>query len=273
MSNPRHNAPAPDLRIVMTESLFAHEDHDSQRSIPLVERIRNEQWMINPPIVAPMDAHRFVILDGANRVHAFNELGYPHMLVQAASYDTGQVELSTWQHIVCNWSRAEFIESLVNLPEIHLFEGQDAHAIAHIIFRDGAILAVRSPVETTHERNAALRSVVRLYQQKAVLQRTALTEPDEIFPLHPDGIAVVLFPAYLPIDIVSAARHNAFLPAGVSRHIVHGRAVRVNYPIEQLRTDQISLREKNETLFSWMQEKLAQKRVRFYAESTYQFDE
>ncbi|MDL1900388.1 hypothetical protein FBR02_06425 [Anaerolineae bacterium CFX9] len=273
MSNPRHIAPAPDLRIVMTDSLFAHEDHDSQRSEPLIERMRTEQWMINPPIVAPMDAHRFVILDGANRAHAFRALGFPHILVQVASYESGQVELSTWQHIVCAWTPEEFTESLRNLPEIHLAEGQDAQAIAHIIFRDRRIYAVKAPVDTTHERNAALRAVVRTYQKQAVLQRTALIEPDEIFPLHPDGIAIVHFPEYQPSDIIAAARHDAFLPAGVSRHIVHGRAVRVNYPIEWLRDPDVSLREKNEALFQWMQEKLSQKRVRFYAESTYQFDE
>ncbi len=61
--------------------------------------------MINPPLVAPMDdGDQYVILDGANRVYAFSELDYPHILVQVASYDSGLVELSNWQHVVAGWS-------------------------------------------------------------------------------------------------------------------------------------------------------------------------
>jgi hypothetical protein len=174
------DAPVPDLRIVLTESLHPHEEFDTQRATPLIQRLREEAAMINPPIVAPIGASQFVILDGANRCHAFSLLEYPHILVQVTSYDSGYVELSTWRHIVSGWSKGEFIHYLSNLADVEMAEGQDSHAIAHILFRDQRIIALRAPVQNTHERNAVLRDVVQIYQKNATLYRTALSEPEDI---------------------------------------------------------------------------------------------
>ncbi|HLV33998.1 MAG TPA: hypothetical protein VKY59_02740 [Spirillospora sp.] len=269
----RYHTPTPDLRIVYTDSLHPHEEHDSQRALPLIERLKTEAYIINPPIAAPIGSSQYVILDGANRCHSFLALGFPHILIQVASYESGFVELQTWNHIVSNWEEGAFLDHLANLPEIEVIPAQSAQAIAHVITRSNQTFALCSPVNTVHERNAALRKVVNIYQQHAVLHRTTLSEPDEIWPLYEHAVAVVMFPHYRPADIIAAAKHRAFLPAGVSRHIVHGRALRVNYPMELLKDDTVCLKDKNESLRRWLQDKLAKRRVRYYAESTYQFDE
>lgn len=273
MENGRSSVPTPLLRILPVDHLHPHEEHDSQRSEPLKQRILTETTMINPPLVAPMDDDQYVILDGANRVYAFSELGYPHILAQVASYDGGLVELSNWQHVVADWDGDQFIQHLRQLPEIAVNDGEDAAAIAHIRFRDDRICAVCSPGTTIHERNAALRRIVAVYQQNARLHRTALDEPDEIWALFPDAIALIVFPSYRPADIIAAAQEHAYLPPGISRHIVHGRAIRVNYPLEALRDGTLTLEQKNADLLAWLQSKMANRQVRYYAEATYQFDE
>ena len=273
MTTNRAEAPTPDLRIVMTDGVLPHEEFDSQRAIPLIERLKEEKYMINPPVVAPIGASQFVILDGANRCYAFSQLAYPHLLVQVVTYESGFIELSTWRHVVGQWDAAAFLHHLNQLDAISISEGQSARAIAHIFLRDGRVLALHGSVQNTHERNAALRDVVRIYQQKAVLNRTTLTEPADIWPLFPDALAVVVFPDYEPADIVAAAKYKAFLPPGISRHIVQGRALRVNYPLDQLRDTTMRLQEKNDALRLWLQEKLAKREIRYYAEGAYQFDE
>jgi hypothetical protein len=100
-----------------------------------------------------------------------------------------------------------------------------------------------------------------------------MAEPEDIWPLYPEAIALVVFPQYQPVDIIAAAKYQAFLPPGISRHIVHGRALRVNYPLDALRDKSASLKEKNAALRVWMQQKLAHRAIRYYAETTYQFDE
>jgi hypothetical protein len=267
------SAPPPDLRIVPTNTLFPHEEHDSQRSEPLVDRLRTEAYVINPPIVASMADETFVILDGANRCHAFARLGYVHSLVQVVSYEAGTVELSTWQHVVCNWDTDKFIQHILQMPDIGVTEGPNKDAIAHVQLVDGRLLALNAPVETTHERNAALRHFVGIYQRNATLHRTAVAEPARIWPLYQDPVALVFFPHYQPADIVAAAEQQAFLPPGISRHIVHGRAIRVNYPIDLLRDTTTTLSEKNAALQRWTEQKVANRQVRYYAEATYQYDE
>ncbi len=272
MTLARHDAPPPDLRIVPTSSLQPHEEHDSQRAIPLIERLRNERYVINPPIVAQMSTDHYVILDGANRFYAFSHLHYPHILVQNAPYEGGYVELKTWRHIVSRWEPEQLIEHLRRLPQIQLVEGQHNGAIAHVLFHNGQILALLA-AESTQERNAALCEAVRVYQRNAILHRTALSEPDDIWRLYPESVALVIFPSYQPADILMAAQEKAFLPPGISRHIIHGRALRVNYPIDALRDSSVSLEDKNAQLERWMQDKMSKRHVRYYAEATYQFDE
>jgi hypothetical protein len=165
------------------------------------------------------------------------------------------------------------MEHIKQLGDIQIINGQHNAAIAHILFRDNTVVALMSPIENTHERNAALRQVVSIYQQNATLQRTALVEPSDIWELHPTAIAIIEFPHYQPADIIAAARYNAYLPPGISRHIIHGRALKVNYPLTVLRDETLSLADKNEQLRQWIQEKLAHRQVRYYAESSYLFDE
>lgn len=273
MEHGRSNVPTPILRVIPVSNLHPHEEHDSQRSEPLKQRILSETTMINPPLVAPMDDDHYVILDGANRVYAFSELGYPHILAQVASYGSGLVELSNWQHVVASWDSPQFIQSLRELPEVTLEASADASIVAELHLRDDRVIAVYASGTTIHERNAALRKVVSVYQQNARLHRTALSDPAEIWTLFPDAIALVVFPPYLPADIIAAAQEHAYLPPGISRHIVHGRAIRVNYPLEALRDPTTTLEQKNADLLNWMQNKMANRQVRYYAEATYQFDE
>ena len=271
-------APMPDLRIVEVERLRPHEDHDSQRSKPLVDRLRHEPTIINPPVVAPLPGGDFVILDGANRVFALRAIDCPHVLVQVAPYHTGAIELDLWRHVVCDWTIEALFEEIARIPGVQLLE-MEAKAtpdtgtqVASILATDGTSWTIEGSGPDART-NSPVRALVQIYQQRATLQRTALTDPDEIWDYHPTGAALIAFRAYKPEDIMRAAVTGDFLPPGVSRHIVHGRAIRVNYPMLDLRDPYTPLERKNESLRRWVQERIAARRVRYYAEATFQFDE
>ncbi|MDX2162584.1 MAG: hypothetical protein SF162_14770 [bacterium] len=271
------STPPPDLRILPTGALYPHETHDSQRLYPLIERLRQESVMINPPIVAPMDADEqaFVVLDGANRTSAFAQLEYPHILVQVVAYGSAHVQLETWHHVVCAWSIDDFIRHLETLEGIVLHEGGDPHGLllASVQFRDERLIAVSTPTADPVLRNRSLVELVGVYQRHAVLHRTAFMQPADVWRLHADGIALVVFPRYRPADVIAAARERAFVPPGITRHIIQGRALRVNYPLMALRDPAASLEAKNAALNTWLAGKIDQRQMRYYAESTYQFDE
>ncbi len=266
------SAPPPDLRIVHIGDVLPHETNDRQRSRPLIKRLQAAEFFTNPLVVAVIANDQYVLMDGANRYHSLKHLGFVHILVQVVDYKTEFVELGVWQHIVSDWNITDFVQQLKQIDRIHIRDGWDADAAARIRLREGPVYSVHAAMAGVIERNSILRQVVAAYHRHAALYRTSLTDPTQIWPLYPAGIALVTFPAYRPQNIIEAAVHKAYLPPGISRHIIHGRALKLNYPMSRLR-EESPLEQKNRHLRQWMRQKLAARGVRYYAEATYQFDE
>ncbi len=272
----------PDLRIVPITSLVPHEEHDAQRSEPLVRHIREAGTWLNPPVVAPMDEQRFVILDGANRHYALSALGYAYILVQVVDYEGDEVQMGTWHHVVGGISWFQLLRELYKIDGIEvdctdLLSARAAlarrEALAYAVLQDGQAYLLKSNAVTLKQRTAVLRDIVDTYKDRGVLNRISTDSLKAARQVYPDAVAIVVFPHYEPVEIVVAARDGALLPPGVSRHIIRGRAMRLNYPLEAFRENGETLDEKNRRLQAWIQQRVAEKRVRFYAEPMYLFDE
>ncbi|MHB8624929.1 MAG: hypothetical protein ACYDBJ_03690 [Aggregatilineales bacterium] len=274
----------PDLRIVPIGALVPHEEHDAQRSEPLIERIRDSGVWLNPPIVAEMGDGRYVILDGANRHFALGALGYPHILVQVVEYESESVRLETWHHVVSGVSWFELLRHIhqidgLSVDTCDLLGARAAlarrDALAYVVLRDEGAYLMRAelPTASLDQRNRLLRSVVDTYKRSGILNRVTTDRLSAARRMYPDAVAIVVFPHYEPVEIVVAAREGAHLPPGITRHLIQGRALRLNYPLAALRDESQPLAQKNDDLQRWTQERIAAKRVRYYAEATYNFDE
>ncbi len=270
IANP-HSAPPPDLRIVDINAVLPHETSDIQRSGPLMARLQEAEYFTNPPLVAPAEEGKFVLMDGSNRLVSLKALGFPHILVQVVAYESGLVELGVWQHIVADWDAPSLRRALEQLPGVAITSPGEK-ALLSLALRDGSAFGLRAASGDLHEQNAALRAVVEAYHSCATLYRTAMTAAAELWSLYPTGVALVTFPAFQPRDIIRAALQHAYLPPGISRHIIQGRALNLRYPMQRLRAEQ-TLQTKNRQLSDWLQGQFAQRGVRYYAEATYQFDE
>jgi hypothetical protein len=279
----QHDLPTPpDLRILPIASLVPHEEHDPQRSAPLIERIKAAGTWLNPPIVAPMGDGRFVILDGANRFHCLNELGYPNILVQVVDYESEVVELDTWHHILSGLSWFELLRSIreldgVRVESASLLDARVALAqrkiLAYVVLQEQHVYTVDAVAESLAERNRILRDVVNTYKKRSILNRINTDSLQVAREQYPEAVAIIVFPRYEPVEIVVAARDHAYLPPGITRHVIHGRAMRLHYPLEAFTANGDTLEQKNLALKRWIQERSAQKRVRYYAEASYLFDE
>jgi len=82
----------------------------------------------------------------------------------------------------------------------------------------------------------------------------------------------VVFPIHTKDDLVALAQVGAVLPAGITRHIIPGRALRVNAPLDLMHEDR-PLDEKQAWLDAWLRARRADRGVRYYAEPTFLFDE
>lgn len=276
----------PDLRFVPLDALVPHEQHDEQRLAPLVKRIREQAVLKNPPVVSPLapepgSEERFVILDGANRCTAARTAGFPHMLVQVVPYEEPWVKLGTWCHALGDYTREDFEDTLRHLPGLEVRCDSLMHvrarlarreAIASVVFSDGAADTLHAAGDLAH-RNALLNAVVDTYRDRKRFLRVATDSLSEARARHPDVSALLVFPHFEPAEVVELATGGARLPAGITRHLIRWRALRLNVPIERLADARTDLGEKNRWLEEWLREKLAQRQVRFYEEPTVLFDE
>src|SRR3954452_7794368 len=107
----------PDLRLLPAESLVLHEHADEKRVARLEARLRADNFLKNPPIVAPIPGtDRYVVLDGANRTSAVRRAGLPHILVQVVDYKSDQVRLNTWNHLVTGRDPETFLSDIEKVP-------------------------------------------------------------------------------------------------------------------------------------------------------------
>lgn len=279
----RLNGATPDLRIMPIGWLLPHELHDEQRARPLVKRLRQDGVLRNPPVVAALDLadNRFVILDGANRVVALDVLGIGHVPVQVVPYEEPFVELHTWYHVISGASIEELHRRFSALEGIEIAQSDIFHAraalarraiVAYYLMADGSVCTLAGGGLDLHKRTRLLRAVAESYTGIGEFSRVSTDQLDEILELYPQMTAAVIYPHYQPVEILDLALSGLRVPPGITRHLIHGRALRINYPLDKL-ASQDDLTAKNRELFEWVQHKFQQRGVRFYAESTYLFDE
>jgi len=277
MSAPGH-AVLPHLEVIDLANVALHEDFDERRIVALAERVQRDGVVRNPPIVAPLGDGRFVVLDGANRVSALKYLEYRDALVQIVDYHA--VELHRWHHLITGFTGddlfAELAACLDAAPRPSTFA-----AARHALASEGALAFVGLPDGRTfvlegqgdlRDRAARQCALVDVYNGRADIHRVQVDDLSVIAGAYdlPDGL--VVFPAYAADDVLALVRAGGKLPSGISRHVIPGRALRVNYALALL-ADAGPREDKNAQLAQWVRRKLQAREIRYYEEPTVLYDE
>ena len=110
----------PNLKIVPLDVVHLHENHDPQRTPPLIKRLKADGVLLNPPIMASFEdcGEGYMVLDGANRVTAFRMMGIPHILAQVVDPDSPSLQLQTWNHVIWNIGQEVFHNLVTGIPGI-----------------------------------------------------------------------------------------------------------------------------------------------------------
>ncbi|TAK52635.1 MAG: hypothetical protein EPO27_00820 [Betaproteobacteria bacterium] len=271
----------PDLRVVPAAMLLLHEQHDVQRSEPLLRRLQTDRVLKNPPVVAPVRGEqRYVVLDGANRVAAMRALGIVHIAVQVVDYEDAELVLDTWHHLVKGIGAGHFKGMLQAAQGVEIERSDASHArarlarreiLAFVEYANGEVWTLQASGDL-HQRTRRLNEIVDLYKVQARIFRASIDHLPSLLPFHDDVAALVVFPRFAPAEIIDLARVGACLPAGITRHVIPRRALRINLPLTVL-SGGASLSEKNAWLADWLKQQLASRTVRYYHESTFLFDE
>ncbi len=279
--NSETQAQLPLLRFVESSSLVPHERSDINRESRLMARLREENVLRNPPIVAPMPGSpHYVVLDGANRATVIRALGCPHILVQIVHYDDPGIELLNWNHVITQVTRDQFLEVLAGIPGAEPRPMSYGEALAQLEARQIAAFLAFPSLEiyglggpgTSLDQIRLLNRIVEIYEGRSDIQRVITTHPREMFSSYPMATAAMVFPRLTPQDIISVVSQGFRVPPGITRHIIPGRALRVNISLDILRED-APLEEKNRWLEDYIRRKLVNKEIRYYREPVFLFDE
>jgi hypothetical protein len=275
------HATTPHLELVPVTSLVEHEWHDDQRTPPLMARLQESGIWRNPPIVTPLQdgSGRFLLLDGANRIAALRKLNYPHAVVQVVEPDDQGLKLYNWNHVIWGLNSSQFLKDIELIPDIFLTSGEDEPpslsqecSLVTIQIAHGDLFSVCTSLQNLDNRVERLNAVVNLYKDQARLDRTNEWSVVRLKAIFPDLCALVKFPKFELEQILILAGGGCLLPTGITRFMISPRVLHLNYPLETMKSD-LPLEEKNAELQNFIQERMTQKRVRYYAESTYLFDE
>jgi hypothetical protein len=271
----------PTLRILPIESLILHEDHDMQRTLPLVEKLRAQGIIRNPPIVMPLTdgTNRYMVLDGANRVTSLHAMEFPHIVAQVVKADDPHVNLQTWNHVVWGMSPKTLMSEIrkvkgIELVKVDTHKSLDAPKYVPMQIRlpDGKFyLVIEKPSDLATHINT-LHRVVNTYKTRASLDRTSQTLIDTFKNIYPDLTALVIFPSFKIKTVLKLASQKVVLPTGITRFTVSPRALHLNYPLHELSSGK-PIEYKEAYLSQWVEERVKKKGVRLYSEATFLFDE
>jgi len=271
----------PNLRILPIECLILHEEHDHQRSVPLVQRMRTAGILRNPPIVMPLadGTDRYMVLDGANRVTSLKEMGFPHIVAQVVAADDPHVNLQTWNHIVWGMSPKNLISRIRKIKgleaiKVNTLKSLDAPKYVPMQIRlpDGRLYLLAETPSQLDSHIDTLHQVVNTYKTHASLDRTSQTLIDSFKSIYPDLTALVIFPSFKIKTVLKLAAQKIVLPTGITRFTVSPRALHVNYPLHELSSGK-PIEYKAEFLKEWIEERVKKKGIRLYTEATFLFDE
>lgn len=268
----------PNLQILPAENVKLHENHDPQRTEPLFVRITNDRVLKNPPLVAPLKngKEKYMVLDGANRVTAMKQMNFPHILAQVVDPNSPNVGLNTWNHVIWNIKTRFLIMALEAIPEITTMpHAGDSHdftesTAAVIQTTDGPYHKIE--VASPDMRTVAINKIVAAYMGISRYDRTQIEDLAKIPGMYTDLAALIIFPPFTIQDVLHFTNQDKLLPAGVTRFSVAPRALRVNYPLENLAV-KASREEKQAALDAFIKERMNLKGVRVYTEPTVMYDE
>lgn len=273
----------PELKIIETNSLKPHEQIEQGRVEPIVRGLQSDGILKNPPLVMRLhtQADEYLVLDGANRTMAFNSLDIPHALVQLVRPGVETVRLRTWNRVVFAADPRALFDRLDAQTEItpaprdrreQLERIAAGMRLAYLYLPDGSAWELGREREALDDRMEHLGALIEACIETGKTDRTSEMDVAGLSGVYEGLAGVLVFPSIEVEEVIEAAIDDIVLPAGLTRFIVSPRALRVNYPLGLL-AEEKSLAQKQTALEAWIQKRVQEQAVRYYAEATIVFDE
>ena len=270
------------LQIIPIQDILPHEYFDESRSKTLAERLKKDNFLGNPIIVASLSNKKFVQLDGMNRWSTFKALELSSILCQIVDYqDMDLVELSSWLHFI-NIKSAEFLEYLGKIKNLKINKGNINNIKNRFINSEGTgniFTFVNEDLDIYTfsyggkllDKIDVLNKIVEFYSRdiaRGVLPESpSLQDIRMLFQEHLKHKQMVAFPIFTRHQILKVVRRHGFFPPGITRHVIKRRCLNVNLPFSVFnRSDSVATQNRN------LEQFLRQRKFRLYEEPTIYFE-
>jgi hypothetical protein len=275
----------PVLRLVPMAAVRFHEHPERHRTVRLVARLGRDTVLRNPPIVAEPEPGAYVLLDGANRVSAFRDLGYQEIPVQVIDYASTAVQLKQWHHLLLAGAALDLRGAYARIagvrfepvPRERIASLLEQHRIyAGLVDEKGQVFGLFPASGQDFglpEWMRVLDEVVSAYEGKAQLERIKWADYTDLPPVYTAlEHQLVLFPVIGKQELLQIVRDGLVIPTGITRHVVPGRALALNLDLEFLH--RLPTFEERSAWFDAFFEKLeVEGRIRYYEESVFLLNE
>jgi hypothetical protein len=273
----------PRLLIVAIDAVLPHEEPDERRIESIRGRIAAEGLLKHPLIAARShDTVRHILLEGVNRREALRGLGARFVPVQEVDLDDEGLVLSTWHHAVEGLDAGEFIGHLPPPARVAPFGGDfrqtgdfvprfSEERTCCIALPDGRSFAVLGD-GSTRRRAEGIRDLVRRISAAGSIDRVSYTNMRDLARHYPRFSALVCYRGFSKEDVRSMSAEGVKLPSGVTRFSVRKRALAFGIPLSLLQGDG-TREEKQAGLDRMIIEKIRGRRIKFFEEPTFYFDD
>ena len=265
------------LRVLPLENVNLHEQVDPERVDRLIGRLQQDMILKNPPIVAEWQ-HNYVVLDGATRVTALRKMGFPHVVAQVVQND-GSVELDAWNHIKQGIEAEQLCHMLQALPQIVLRPTTlelidrpevEGRTLCYLVLSNRRTFTIEAAVGS--DPLEALNLLVEAYLEDGYVDRSKYSQFEMVKREYPRLSGLFVYPKFNIEQVLTISQDGKRLPAGITRFVIPGRVLRLNFDLERLRSDD-PLPAKAHWLDKRVATLIADHRVRYYQEPIYLLDE
>ncbi len=248
-----------DLRIVPLDYLILHEDHDRKRLARLRDRVQEEQVQRNPVIVSHYE-DRYLVLDGAHRVHALREIGCSLVLVQVVELPE---KAEGWGHLL---SSGDVTAALDRVRGVEVSSEEPANGwLARVETGEGARMFVRAAEGGLISEARALCRLWGAYPEDAAVRRLQPVDPVRLA----GDEAVIFYRGFTPVELAELVQAEMVLPAGITRFRIPERVLGVRFPLEKLDGDPET---REAELRAFVEERWEANRIRYYGEPVVLFE-
>lgn len=278
------------LEIVNIDNILPHEEFDPSRSTNLISKLKQSNLLTDPIIVASLGENKYLQLDGMNRLNCFKQLGIKTILCQIVDYNNQEeVILSSWIHLF-KAKREDFFKYIcqdknliikrANINQIgprYIKESDFGRLVTIVDKKQGSYLVMtagnfiekikRINYISYYYKNNINRSILPFTMTTRNIRLFFYEHPDINFYDHPDTNLMIVFPNFTPQQIIEVVKSGVLIPAGVTRHLIKGRCLNINLPLDFF-DNKKSLKTLNQELDKF----LLKKAIRVYEESTIHFE-